>query len=82
MSDPFTMRVVRHLIETPVELLSPVEQTARAGVFVALRPLVTTLTALMDDGSISRWRTALDDRTQAAIPTQPTRQLDTRGMGE
>jgi hypothetical protein len=79
MSDPFTMRVVRHLLETPVELLSPVEQTARAGVFVALRPLVTTLAALIGEQNTGP-TTDADILARLEAPRIPAQ--DTRGMGE
>jgi hypothetical protein len=77
---------VRYLIETPVELLSPQEQTARAQVFVALRPLVNLVTALTEPNGVpaptadpheqARERAGYGGPTRGAGPT------DNRGMGE
>lgn len=79
MADPFTMRVVQHLLETPVELLSPQEQTARAALFIALRPLVNLIAAVTTEPNGPLAPTA----NPVKLPTQPGKQWDdNRGMGE
>lgn len=79
MSDTYTQRIVRYLIETPVDLLSPQEQTARAQVFIALRPMVNLIAAVTTEPNGPLAPTA----NPVKLPTQPGKQWDdNRGMGE